>query len=69
MTTLQSRRPRLRRHGQFCPTYGQALLDPNSFEIRNIFCPHCGITPLVTGKEEQTGQERVFCLKCENIIH
>ncbi|MFX1535170.1 MAG: leucine-rich repeat domain-containing protein [Promethearchaeota archaeon] len=45
------------------------LLDPNSFEIRNIFCPHCGIAPLMTGKEKQTGQERVFCLNCENIIH
>ncbi|MFX0062794.1 MAG: hypothetical protein ACFFC7_11495, partial [Candidatus Hermodarchaeota archaeon] len=63
------RRPRYSRRVQCWTTYVRALLDPNSFEIRNIYCPHYGIAPLMAGKEDQTGQERVFCLKCENIIH
>ncbi|MFX0063550.1 MAG: Rab family GTPase [Candidatus Hermodarchaeota archaeon] len=42
-------------------------LDFSSLNLQdNIFCPFCGATKLILGREEKTGLQRGFCIKCEN---
>ncbi|MFX0066695.1 MAG: hypothetical protein ACFFC7_31535 [Candidatus Hermodarchaeota archaeon] len=77
MLTFQSRRPRLRRHGQFCPTYGQALILFNHpwtqklnlaalKRLKRDACPFCGSLELVSGQEKSTDKEPIFYFSCEN---
>ncbi len=37
--------------------------------LSNLFCPFCGDFRLITGKEKQGGQERIYCPACKNRIY
>ncbi|MFX0061554.1 MAG: leucine-rich repeat domain-containing protein [Candidatus Hermodarchaeota archaeon] len=44
-------------------------LDRRTISITNqVTCPLCGASEVLTGQDDQTGQERYICPQCENII-
>ncbi|MFX0062511.1 MAG: leucine-rich repeat domain-containing protein [Candidatus Hermodarchaeota archaeon] len=44
-------------------------LKPESLkQFDNQFCVYCGASEVVSGVIKDTGQERVFCTACENVI-